>query len=110
VGFLAIQDRFASPIRKWLYDSGLISRIIGKQKGRTTTVSFQFLKCAVEGRFSETLIKVVDGVMCRDHAHEETGYAVIDDFLGWGHTSGTDTLVGVVVALCTLMAPEGNFH
>lgn len=110
VGFLAIQYRFASPIRKWLYASRLINRIIGKQKGRTTMVSFQFLKCAAEGRFSETLLKVVDGVMSSDHVHEETYYHVIDDFLSWGHTSGTDTLVGVVVALCTLMAADGKLH
>jgi hypothetical protein len=110
VGFLAVQERFASPIRKWLYDSGLINRIIGKQKGRTTTVSLQFLKCAAEGRFSETLLKVIDGVMFQDRAHAETEYAVIDDFLGWGHTSGTDTLVGVVVALSTLTAADGKLH
>jgi hypothetical protein len=110
VGFLAIQDRFASHIRKWLYDSGLINRIIRKQKGRTTTVSFQFLKCAAEGRFSETLLKVIDGVMFREHTCEETEYAVIDDFIGWGHTSGTDTLIGVVVALCTLMAADRKLH
>jgi hypothetical protein len=108
VGFLATQYKFDSPIKRWLYDSGLIERIIRKQKEKTTSVAFQFLKCASEGLFSEILIDVIDSIIARDHSHGKKQYPVLDDFLRWGHTSGTDTMVGVVVALCALIDVEGK--
>jgi len=108
VGFLSIQHKFNSPIKRWVYTPGVIDHIVRKNDHKTTSISAQFLKCASNGLFSEQLMHVIDSIVTRNQAHKKKRYSALDDFLRWGHTSGTDTMVGVLMGLFTLVAVEGN--
>ena len=66
----------------------------------TTRVSQHYLMSAVRGRFSKSVIDVVDVVLCSDSSMDadvfETAFKALLDH---GSTSGTDTLAGMVAML-----------
>lgn len=69
--------------------------------GRTTTsVSQHYLMSAARGRFSKSVIDVVDAVLCGDSPMDSAAFeTAIKALLDHGSTSGTDTLAGMVAML-----------
>jgi len=104
VGYLAVHYKFNSPIKRWIYNAGIIDQIVKKSRGKTTSVSWQFLTCASHGLFSEILLRVINSFIISSRCYSQKRDSVMDDFLSWGHTSGTDTMVGVLLGFFTLIA------
>lgn len=104
VGYLAIQYKFNSSIKSWLYNSGILDHIVGSNKGKTTSISRQFLTCASNGLFSEMLLCVINCIIIKNQIYKKKRYSVLDDFLCWGHSSGRDIMVGILMGFFTLIA------
>ena len=64
---------------------------------RTTLVALSFLRHALRGEFAAPVQAVLDGLRgSTPTARFEEAVAAV---LGWGHTSGADTLAGIISAL-----------
>ena len=105
VGFLAAHKLFSSPFGERLGDDGVKTRLEERARIKTVPTSSQFLKCALEGIFSEILYLAFDDL--RSSA-ENGGREHIEYFLKWGHSSGADTLTGVVFGLWSMLPPGGD--
>ena len=70
-------------------------QLVAEAYHRTTSISANLIECAASGQGDERLITVVDNIV--------SGSTFIDDcveyVLGWGASSGIDTLVGMAVGL-----------
>jgi hypothetical protein len=71
---------------------------------RTTTVSANLIECATLGHACEALANVVDYVF-RGEMEER---ACLEAMLGWGGSSGTDFLVGVVLGVLSSSRPPSQ--
>jgi hypothetical protein len=69
---------------------------------KTTSLSANLIECAVEGQADERLITAVDGIYCEFPSTTDC----INALLAWGHSSGSDALLGITLA--TLAAADGN--
>ena len=105
VGFLAAHKLFSSSFGKKLADDGIKTRLEERARLKTVPTSFDFLKCALEGIFSEILYRAFDDLRFRS---ENVGTKQIEYFLKWGHSSGADTLTGVVFGLWSMIPPGGD--
>jgi hypothetical protein len=105
VGFLAAHKLFSSPFGERLADDGVKTRLEERARIKTVPTSFDFLKCALEGIFSEILYLAFDDLRFRA---ENGGTKQIEYFLKWGHSSGADTLTGVVFGLWSMIPPGGD--
>jgi hypothetical protein len=108
VGYLSIHYKFNSTIKRWLYGAGIIDQLVRTNDCKTTSISRQFLLCAANGLFSEILLRGINSVTISDQSHNKKLHSGIDDLLCWGHTSGTDTMVGVLMGLFTLWSVMKN--
>ncbi len=102
VGFLAAHKLFSSSFGERIGLDSIKTRLEERAMIKTVPTSSQFLKCALEGIFSEILYLVFDDL--RSGA-ENGGRERIQYFLKWGHSSGADTLTGVVFGLWSMMPP-----
>jgi len=105
VGFLAAHKLFSSPFGERLGDDGVKTRLEERARIKTVPTSSQFLKCALEGIFSEILYLAFDDLIS---SAENGGREQIEYFLKWGHSSGADTLTGVVFGLWSMIPPGGD--
>jgi hypothetical protein len=114
VGFLAAHKLLCSPLGRCLSDHDLKISLTRKARATTGPVAAQFLSHALDGRFSEVLYAVLDGLLSQPRTDadetrvppEEATTVEINDFLRWGHTSGTDTLAGIVFGLTSMLTPK----
>jgi hypothetical protein len=106
VGFLASHKLFSSPFGRTLADDDVKKSLEERARIKTVPTSFGFLKCALEGIFSEILYLVFDDLRSRP----EDGRKQIEYFLKWGHSSGADTLTGVVFGLWTMIPPDDELE
>jgi len=113
VGFLAVLTCFSSPFYKRLKSDNRIEALKEKARHKTVTIASQFLTSALDGVFSEILYLIFTSLITqrknRGYAHSmcsaKENPMAIKCFLNWGHSSGTDTLAGVVLGfLCLLSA------
>lgn len=102
VGFLAAHKLFSSSFGERIGHDGIKTRLEERARIKTVPTSSQFLKCALDGIFSEILYLAFDDL--RSGA-EDGGREKIEYFLEWGHSSGADTLTGVVFGLWSMMPP-----
>lgn len=102
VGFLAAHKLFSSSFGERLRDNRVKIRLEERARIKTVPTSSQFLKCALDGIFSEILYLAFDDL--RSGA-EDGGREKIEYFLKWGHSSGADTLTGVVFGLWSMIPP-----
>jgi hypothetical protein len=72
-------------------------RIIDFAHRRTTTLSANLIECAADAEADERLLNVVDGMVTGAPSMKECVGCV----LGWGHSSGSDALAGLAIALTT---------
>lgn len=100
VGFLASHKILSSDFWKTLDSSNLNNTLIQIAVRKTTPVASEFLRYALNGIFSETLYHVFETLPIESFQKVDT--FSIQEFLNWGHTSGTDTLVGVILGLSTI--------
>jgi hypothetical protein len=105
VGFLAAQKLFSSPFGERLKDDRVRTRLEKGARIKTVPISSEFLKYALEGIFSETLYLAFDDLIsnAKNGKREQIEY-----FLKWGHSSGTDTLTGVVFGLWSMIPRDGT--
>lgn len=111
VGFLAAHKLFSSFFSGRLEDYDLKRKLKEKARIKTSPIAYQFLTCALEGVFSETLYLVFSELLSQDQLKEQEdrlhpekqGTDQIEYFLKWGHSSGTDTLTGTVFGLWTMI-------
>lgn len=73
----------------------LLSRLIQKNLANTNDISGAFLQSAIRGQYSEPVIRLLS---CRDKGMEEIVRAA-EEFLSIGHSSGVDTLCGMLWVL-----------
>ncbi len=100
VGFFAAHQMFCSALVEEVGLSQCRDELITHAYACTTPVSAELIHCALDGYFSENLYEVVQSL-----AKIGTGPPVqhaIQSFLGWGSTSGTDTLAGLAFGLRSL--------
>ena len=100
LGFLASQKILSSCFWKKIKFSKLKTLLVEVAREKTTPIASEFLRYALEGVFSEILYNVFEALSQSDAS--EIDSSAIKLFLEWGHSSGTDTLVGVVLGLTTL--------
>jgi hypothetical protein len=113
-GFMAAHTVFSSSFGR-LRDDHHLSGLVGRAKFGTTAVAYQFLRCAVEGMFSEILYAALSNLLmlrCCGETEDRldvdhNGTDRIEYFLRWGHSSGTDTLTGVVFGLWSMLQARG---
>lgn len=111
VGFVAAHKLFSSSFGKRLENYDLKKKLKEKAMVRTVPIAFQFLNHALEGVFSETLYLIFGDLTSHDQLkdHEDDLHLrkestdQIEDFLRWGHSSGTDTMTGIVFGLWTMI-------
>lgn len=111
VGFLAAHKLFSSSFGRKLEDYELKRKLREKASTKTVPIAFQFLTCALEGVFSETLYLAFNDLASYGHRKdqgyhfypEKDGMEPIEYFMKWGHSSGTDTLTGAVFGLWTMI-------
>jgi hypothetical protein len=105
VGFLAAHRLFSSPLGGKL-DFGLWkSRLNAEAALKTTRTAARFLTAALEGQFAEIPHRFLSSLRaCRGIEEVETRdlTSAAETLIGFGHTSGTDMLVGVAIGLWTL--------
>jgi hypothetical protein len=107
VGFLAAHKLFSSPFGERLGDGGVKTRLEERARMKTVPTSSQFLKCALEGIFSEILYLAFDDLRSRAPKGDREQ---IQYFLKWGHSSGADTLTGVVFGLWSMIPDDFKRH
>lgn len=73
----------------------LLSRHIQKNLANTNDISGEFLQSAIQGQYSEPVIHLLS---CRDQGVDEIVKAA-EAFLSIGHSSGVDTLCGMLWVL-----------
>ena len=95
IGLLLTMNRWGIP--PWSKNSlrELNLRVVKAAYGKTTMLSANLIECAVQGLANERLINVLDWIL----TGEGNGPKIAADLLGWGHSSGIDTFVGMAVAL-----------
>jgi len=101
VGFLASHKILSSNFWKQLNGSSLNNTLVQIAVSKTTPVASEFLRYALDGIFSDTLYHVFEALPTK--SSHKTDTLSIQEFINWGHTSGTDTLVGVVLGLSTIL-------
>jgi hypothetical protein len=111
VGFLAAHRILASPFAENFKCSNLKIKLKRTASFRTGTVAFQFLKYALEGIFSESLYLVFKYLKSLSWLEAEKNNLQINEnknqlkyFLQWGHSSGVDTLTGVVFGFWSIIS------
>ena len=106
VGFLAAHKLFSSSFGKILEDYDLKRKLREKAMVSTVPIAFQFLSYALEGVFSETIYLVLRNITSHDQLKDlylgEGNTHQIEHFLSWGHSSGTDTMTGIIFGLGTI--------
>jgi hypothetical protein len=100
VGFMASQKMLSTPFWEKIELSGVKSLMKKTAKDKTTPIAAAILCHALDGHFSEMLYHVFENLA--DDDPYRVGCPAINNFFRWGHSSGTDTLVGVVLGLSTL--------
>jgi hypothetical protein len=66
------------------------------EKPETTDVSRHYLSCALSGLFSESWIRLAEGLIAEDESAVADGY---DQILDFGHTSGRDMIAGFLFGI-----------
>jgi hypothetical protein len=105
VGFLAAHKLFSSHLGERIADDGVKTRLEERARIKTVPISSQFLKCALEGIFSEILYLALNDLIS---SAENGSREQIEYFLKWGHSSGADTLTGVVFGLWSMIPTGGD--
>jgi hypothetical protein len=82
-----------------------LSGIAERARGRTTALSATTLRFAVDGLLEDALISVLK-VLSVNARSEEIDAAVQGFTETVGHSSGSDTLLGVYLALASILAPS----
>lgn len=111
VGFLAAHKVLSSSFSGKLEKSEAKRKLRSEARALTVSTAAQFLVCALEGFFSESLYFVFEDLIrhfqlrSRKEDLNSTHYSSkrIADFMKWGHSSGADTLTGVVFGLWTII-------
>src|SRR5262245_646541 len=100
VGVLAITWRFRP---RFLIDNADIARAIaGAARDRTTLVAREFLRHAVDGSFSETVIALVRA------PEASAAHRALALLIAMGATSGADTAAGMLLASTALTERAGD--
>jgi hypothetical protein len=108
VGFFSAHKLFSSPFAQWL-EKYTFKNCLTCLNSNTTPIASQFLNCAVNGVFSETLFDALQEVFTDTHHlientdSQDSKHAKIESFLKWGHSSGTDTMAGAALGFWTMM-------
>lgn len=81
----------------WAKDSlrDLNLQVVEAAYARTTTLSANLIECATLGLADERLINALDWIVTGTASEPE----IISHLLGWGNSSGVDSLAGMAVAL-----------
>jgi hypothetical protein len=112
VGFMSVHKLLSSSFGGTLANHDVKRRLKERARSTTVPIASQFLASALEGEFSEPLYFVFANLA--SHAHQTHGGDrchpgkdrpdQIEYFLKWGHSSGTDTLTGIVFGLCSMIS------
>lgn len=102
IGFLAAHHLLSSPVLAvGETGPGMGEELVEEAGRRTNKVGCQFLEYALKGIYSENIHHLFNVLQRSPHGEREK--AAVAELLKSGHTSGTDTMIGVVFGLLTLM-------
>jgi hypothetical protein len=117
-GFMAAHHIMASPFVQNLdiLDSNESLRETAEKK--TVPISCQFLSCALRGVYSEILYMVFESLRSTEQLRKngnplqlrQREKKQIEYFLKWGHSSGADTLTGIVFGLWSMIPPDNHLR
>lgn len=99
-GFLAAHFLSNSSLARQIWQQKMGPNVVALARTRTTLVSAELLACAVQGRFSEILYKAWRALPNLHTDCKQNG--PVHYLLNWGSSSGTDTIVGLIIGLATL--------
>ena len=95
LGCLLSLNRWGDVLAPRLQVEVLNQAILPRAYRKTTTLSANLIECASQGQANERLILALDGILS-GNADAPT---CADYLAGWGHTSGTDALAGMALAM-----------
>ena len=87
--------------------AGFLSLAVDDVEDRTTALAATLLRHAAAGEFAERLHTLLGALLGPDDGTISTA---IDRATAWGATSGTDTLVGVLIGLDLAAGVRGAVH
>ncbi len=93
------------PYREASRKNRIIAGLAKAACGRTTRVSREFLNCAAQGMFSQPVLAVLDALSAPGTA---PAYRAMRRLTGLGHTSGADSLTGLLAGLASSHRLAGN--
>lgn len=96
-GFLLAHHLAPSPLAELLQDGPVRARLTAWARAATTPVGAELIFCALRGRFGQPLYSLWDCLGRGDQRREH-----LNRLLGWGGTSGADTLCGLALGLATI--------
>jgi hypothetical protein len=86
----------------------LSARLLSELKARTTQVGAEFIRYALEGSFAEVLDHAAQALVAP--AHPPLVTAAIGRLLAQGHTSGADTMHGLLTCIDALSADPVRYR
>jgi hypothetical protein len=113
VGFLAPHKLLVSSFSEKLDSCTLKDRLGEKAKHKTGLIASELLTCALEGMFSEIIYLIFENFLLNRWQDEllrtrQSPNEKIEYLVDWGHTSGTDTLAGIIFGLWSIMKSKGS--
>jgi hypothetical protein len=95
IGFILALNRWGDTLRPGLDVAALNQALISAALEKTTALSASMIRCASIGQADERLIRPLDGILTGDPDPEACA-AYLDQ---WGHSSGSDVLAGMALAI-----------
>jgi len=95
IGFILALNRWGAALRPGLDVAALNQVLISAAVEKTTALSASMIRCASMGQADERLIRPLDGILTGDPGPEACA-AYLDQ---WGHSSGSDVLAGMALAV-----------
>lgn len=102
-GLCAVFTGFAQSHLHWMEQLDLYVKNYGNE--RTTAVSVAYLSSATRHMFHSQLIRVIEGLLQPD---EQLLSVALEDMQKMGHTSGTDTLIGILAGTGAVLSEGLN--
>ncbi|WP_313640736.1 DUF2877 domain-containing protein [Paenibacillus sp.] len=103
IGYLAAAATNGAPLREILHKLQALLDSSGSQ--RTTRISLEYLHFAVRNQFSSSLLRLCEAVFTGNLNEVRQAADIV---LGTGHTSGLDTVTGVLAFLIPLIEGEAK--
>lgn len=97
IGYISILSLFNQQ-KEWLH---LIRPFV--EKGRTTDISLAYLTCLLDGVVNENIKELIDSLYSEDRKEIKQK---LSKLLLFGHTSGTDTLYGIMTGIKAMIGIE----